>query len=219
MRRLLLLAVVAVLGGTAGAARADNPQLVGTVGTSDAFAISLDMGGAPVHHLDPGTYSLLVHDNSSLHNFHLSGPGVNVATDIDGTGSQTFTITLSDGTYTFQCDPHSSTMHGSFTVGHVTTAPPPTATATATKASGSVGPGKKISVSSSLKGASEGSFQLTISDKSKTDNFHLSGPGVSKKTGVQTTGTVTWKLTLKAGTYMYRSDAHATLRGSFTISG
>jgi len=219
MRRLLLLAAVAVLGGTAGAARADNPQLIGTVGTGDAFSIGLsDANGSPVHHLDPGTYTLLVHDRSALHNFHLAGPGVDVATDIEGIGDQTFTITLSDGTYTFQCDPHSNVMSGVFTVGTVT-APAPAPTAQVTKVAGSVGPGKKISVSSTLSGSSAGVFQFTIADKSKTDNFHLTGPGVSKKTGVATTGKVTWKLTLKRGTYTYRSDAHPTLRGSFTISG
>ena len=186
MRRLLLLAILVVAVAPA-AARADYPQLVGVVGTNDAFAISLSFNGAPVHNLDPGTYTLLVHDRSSFHDFHLKGPGVDVASDIEGTGDQTFTITLVQGTYTFQCDPHASSMHGTFTVGNVV------ATPSVTKVSGSVGPGKKIGVSSSLSGSGAGVFQFAIADRSK-------------------------KLTLKPGTYPYRSDAHPSLRGSFTIA-
>src|SRR5256885_10936328 len=39
---------------------------------------------------------------------------------------QTFTVTFVDGTYFFQCDPHSNQMRGQFTVGSVTTPPPTT---------------------------------------------------------------------------------------------
>ena len=132
MRSLTLAVVVllsiAVAAGV-GAARADAPQLVGTVGTNDAFTIGLvDGSGASVRNLDPGTYTLLVHDRSSLHDFHLTGPGgVDVATDVDSIGDQTFTVTLVAGTYRFVCDPHSTTMKGSFTVGGA--APPVTTTA------------------------------------------------------------------------------------------
>ena len=130
--RSLTLAVVVLLSiaaaASVSAARADGGQLVGTVGTNDAFTIGLvDGGGAPVRNLDPGTYTLLVHDRSALHDFHLSGPGgVDVATDVEGTGDQTFTVTLVAGTYTFRCDPHATTMKGSFTVGGA--APPVTTT-------------------------------------------------------------------------------------------
>ncbi len=108
MRAKHLLAVVIVLlaaGG--GSAQADNPVLTGEVGTNDSFVISLvDASGAKVKHLDAGTYTLVVHDRSVHHNFHLTGPGVDVATDLVGTGDQTFTITVTDGVYTYVCDPH-----------------------------------------------------------------------------------------------------------------
>ena len=219
MRRVLLLAVLALAAFGAGGARADNPQLVGTVGTNDGFTISLAFNGSPATHLDPGTYTLLVHDRSQIHNFHFSGPGVDVATDVGGTGDKTFTVTLTDGTYAFICDVHAAEMHGAVAVG---TAQLPssggggTTTPARKKLSGSVGPGKKILLGHPSKA---GAYAITIADRSKTDDFHLSGPGVSKKTGVKTTGTVTWKVTLRKGTYTYRSDAHPTLRGSFTISG
>jgi plastocyanin len=63
-----------------------------------------------------GTYTLTVDDQASIHNFHLTGDGVDVATDISGTGKETFTVTLKPGTYTYVCDPHSSQMHGTLTV-------------------------------------------------------------------------------------------------------
>ena len=42
--------------------------------------------------------------------------GVNVKTSVGAVGSKTFTVTLKKGTYKFVCDPHASSMHGTFTV-------------------------------------------------------------------------------------------------------
>ena len=53
-------------------------------------------------------------DRSEEHNFHLSGPGVDVSTDIAAVGKQTFKVTLANGRYTFVCDPHSLQMRGAF---------------------------------------------------------------------------------------------------------
>jgi plastocyanin len=65
-----------------------------------------------------GTYTLVVNDQSSAHDFHLTGPGgVDVSTDVAGTGEKTFEVTLVAGEYKFVCDPHASQMNGSFTVG------------------------------------------------------------------------------------------------------
>jgi plastocyanin len=66
--------------------------------------------------LTPGTYMLKVEDKSSSHNFHLTGPGVDVKTEVSFEGDKTFTINLQAGDYHFQCDPHSSSMNGDFTV-------------------------------------------------------------------------------------------------------
>jgi plastocyanin len=41
---------------------------------------------------------------------------VNVKTSVPATGSKTFTVTLKKGTYRFVCDPHASSMKGSFKV-------------------------------------------------------------------------------------------------------
>ena len=116
---------IALLVSTAGASRTDNPVLTGDVGAGDSFTIHLsDPSGRTISHVDAGTYTLVLHDHSSFHNFHLSGPGVDVSSDIEATGDKTFTITLTDGTYFFQCDEHVAQMHGQFTVGAVTTPPP-----------------------------------------------------------------------------------------------
>ena len=93
-------------------------SLVGVVGHNDAFRISLtDPNGQAITDLAAGTYSLTVKDESAIHNFHLSGNGVDRATPVGSTITSTFNITLKPGTYTFVCDPHASQMKGSFTVG------------------------------------------------------------------------------------------------------
>ena len=60
-------------------------------------------------------------------------------------------------------------------------------------------------------------YTIVATDNSKTENFHLSGPGVDKKTKVGKTGRTTWTLTLRKGSYTYRSDASAALNGSFRV--
>jgi plastocyanin len=84
--------------------------LSGTVGPG--FDISLTPAG-PVA---PGSYELTVEDLSSAHNFHLTGPGVDVSTSVAEEGTQSFTVELEAGTYEFVCDPHASQMNGSFEV-------------------------------------------------------------------------------------------------------
>ena len=203
---VLLLLLVGALAASAPAA---TPPLQASVGPG--FVISLrDSAGAGVSHLDPGIYTIHVNDQSPEHDFHLIGPGVDRATEVAEVGSQDWEVTLTDGTYRFQCDPHSTTMRGSFTVG--TVAPPPPTTL---KLAGSVGPGAKISLARTAKA---GKAIITIRDRTKKDNFHLSGPGVNKKTGVAFIGTVKWTVTLQAGTYKFRSDAHRTLKGALKVS-
>jgi len=204
---LLALLGVAALGGPAAA---DNPVLKADVGLNDGFAITLtDASGSKVTHLDPGDYTIEVDDHSDMHNFDLTGPGVSKSTGVTDVGKQTWNVTFTDGTYKFVCDVHATTMKGSFAVGTVA-APAP-----AQKLSGSVGPGAKISLTRSAKA---GKAVLTIRDRSKKDNLHLTGPGVNKKTGVAFTGTVTWTVTLKKGTYSFRSDAHKALKGTLKVA-
>jgi hypothetical protein len=215
--KLLVVSALVALLSAAGSARADNGTLVSDVGLGDAFTISLkDSTGAAVTHLNAGMYTLVVHDHSALHNFDLSGPGVSAATDISGVGDQSFTITLVDGTYFFQCDEHPTTMKGTFTVGAVTTPPPPRPTP-ATALAGSIGPGAKISLKPS-NGLSAGRFRIKVSDRSAADGFRLAGPGVTRSTTAKFTGSVTWAVTLKAGKYTFGSVRNPKLRRTFTVA-
>jgi hypothetical protein len=89
--------------------------LQGSVGPG--FEISLFPTGSEAQELTPGSYELTVEDQSAAHNFHLSGPGVDVSTSVAEEGTETFTIDLQAGTYEFVCDPHASQMSGSIEVG------------------------------------------------------------------------------------------------------
>ena len=81
------------------------------------FEISLTTeDGTPVEELAAGSYTLLTDDQSDIHNFHLPGDGVDVDTGVSETGTDSFDIVVTSGTYTFQCDPHASSMNGSFEV-------------------------------------------------------------------------------------------------------
>jgi plastocyanin len=114
IRTVAAVAAIAALGlvATVGAA---TPKLSGTVGPG--FTISLKQGGKAVKTLKAGKYSISVSDKSNIHNFHLTGPGMNKQiTAVPFTGTKTITVTLKKGTYKFVCDPHATVMKGSFTV-------------------------------------------------------------------------------------------------------
>ena len=215
----LLLALVAVSFLGVGTARADSPVLTGDVGAGDSFTITLnDAGGNKVTHLDAGTYTLNLQDHSAFHNFHLGGPGVDVSTSVDAVENKTFTVTLTDGTYFFDCDPHSSQMKGSFTVGTVSTPPPPPPVPAPVKLAASIGAGSKATLKP-LAGLAAGKTVVTVKDTSATDGFRLAGPGVSKATGKAFRGTVTWTVTLRPGRYSFGSVRITKLRRTFTVSG
>jgi plastocyanin len=97
----------ATTGGGGG-----GTTLNGSVGPG--FDISLDGTDG----ITAGDYTIVVNDQSSAHNFHLTGPGgVDVSTSVSEEGEKSFDVTLVAGEYKFQCDPHASSMNGSFTVG------------------------------------------------------------------------------------------------------
>ena len=218
LRPLLLLPLViaaVLLPGSARSAATDN-NLVATVGPG--FSIRLaDSTGHTVTNLAPGAYTITIHNLSPTqeHNFHLIGPGVDMASEFDN-NTVTWNVTFVDGKYSYNCDAHPTLMKGSFTVGTAPPPPPP-----ATKLTGKVGPAKVISLkrgASAVKTLKAGRYKLAVSDLSKTDNFHLSGPGVNKKTGLKFRGAATWAVTLRAGSYTFRSDATKRLRRSFKVT-
>jgi len=118
IRTLTLLAALAgmlVVVAPSNAGTAAFPKLTGTVGPG--FTITLKRLGKPFKTLKAGTYSITVSDKSNIHNFHLRGPKVNrEITQVGFVGTKTIVVKLAKGKYTFVCDPHFTTMKGSFTV-------------------------------------------------------------------------------------------------------
>jgi plastocyanin len=121
MTRFRTLTLLAALAGTlavvapSSASTGALPKLTGTVGPG--FTITMRKLGKPFKTLKAGTYSVTVTDKSNIHNFHLRGPKVNKEiTTIAFKGVKTVVVKLSKGKYTFICDPHFTTMKGSFTV-------------------------------------------------------------------------------------------------------
>ena len=119
VRGLPLLFAFAALAQVPGAAPAPSQavKLVGTVGPG--FSITLEFpDGRPATQLDPGTYEITVRDLSDEHNFHLYGPGVEQSTQVETTGTVTWTVTFREARYTVVCDPHANQMVRLITVGN-----------------------------------------------------------------------------------------------------
>jgi hypothetical protein len=204
-----VLGAVLVPGSARPAATAT--QLSATVGP--AFSIALrNSSGVRVTRLDPGAYTITVADQSDVHNFHLKGPGVNIATSVETTGTTTWEVTFVDGAYTYLCDAHPN-LNGSFRVGN---APPPLP-----RLNGKVGPRRTITLKNSVgrlvKAVPAARYRVVVRDATRRDNFHLKGPGVNKRTGIRFKGTKSWVLRLGQGKYVYRSDAHRKLRRTFRV--
>jgi hypothetical protein len=91
------------------------PVLNGEAGPG--FKIEVEKGGKDLKKTKAGMYKIHVEDKSTIHNFHLIGPGVNKKTSVSFKGETNWTIRLKPGRYTYQCDPHASSgMKGHFTV-------------------------------------------------------------------------------------------------------
>jgi plastocyanin len=97
---------------------------------------------------------------------------------------------------------------------------------------GTVGP--SFTISMAKKPTKAGKITLVVNDRGSSHNFHLRGPGgkeisgtdaKSKKavksisTSVSGTGTRTFVLTLKKGTYTFVCDPHSSqMKGSFKVA-
>ena len=106
--------------GDQGAAPETTPATAGSEGGTIQGSVGpgFEISVSGADDLSAGSYTLSVNDQSPEHNFHLTGPGgVDVSTDVSAEGERSFDVTLETGEYTFVCDPHSSTMRGTFTVG------------------------------------------------------------------------------------------------------
>jgi plastocyanin len=93
--------------------------------------------------------------------------------------------------------------------------------APATKLVATVGPGPTISVTKGGKKVTSlkpGKYSITVRDRSNFHNFHLTGPGVNRKTAVPEVRTRAWTLTFRRGTYRFVCDPHRLdMKGSFRV--
>ena len=107
--RLITIGLTAILAALAFAgatfASGDANTLTGTVGPG--FTIHMNKATTKA-----GTYVITIHDLATIHDFHLTGPGVDRKTSVSGTGTTKWTVKLKKGTYHYVCDPHHTIMHG-----------------------------------------------------------------------------------------------------------
>jgi plastocyanin len=226
-QRMRLLVITAAALGVLGspATAFAQTRLIANVGQGDAFVISLrTAAGGSVDNIAPGPYEIEVNDHSGMHNFHLTGPGVDRRTTEAFVGREIWTVTLQNGRYTFQCDPHPTQMRGTFTVGTAPPPPPPPPPPPRVqRLTATVGPGFTISLRTAagrrVTRLRRGRYRITVRDRSASHNFHLRGPGVNKRTAVGFRGTRTWTVTLRRGRYRFVCDPHAgRMRGSFRVT-
>jgi hypothetical protein len=97
-----------------------NPVLVAKSGYHDAYRISLTFpDGRRVKSIPAGTYTLVVHDYSKIHNFALGSRTQNkrlLTTGIPWVGTRRYTVRLVAGSYAYACSAHFRTMNGTFVV-------------------------------------------------------------------------------------------------------
>jgi plastocyanin len=225
-----LIVAAATLGALASPAAAfAQTRLIATVGTNDAHEITLTHeNGTRVTDIPAGTYVIEVRDRSTIHNFHLSGPGVDQRTEVETAATVTWTVELRDRSrYRFQCDPHAGTMNGTFTTGGgppPQPQPPPAPAPRVRTLVATVGPGMTISLRTA-RGARvtrlrAGRYRIIVRDRSRSHNFHLVGRGVNRRTTVGFRGTARWTVTFQKGRrYRFVCDPHAGhMRGSFRVT-
>jgi plastocyanin len=110
---LVSLAVAVPIASAHGGAK----TLKGEVYPNADFKIEMkNAAGRDLKTVKAGTYKIKIEDKATIHNFHLTGPGVNKSTSIGGTTETTWTVKLKPGKYTYLCDPHAAQMRGTFRV-------------------------------------------------------------------------------------------------------
>ena len=115
----LIVAVASAVLFLVPASAMTHPKLTGVVGKNDAFTITLkNASGKLVKTLKAGTYTFVIHDDSTLHSFGLDGPHgfAKDFTTVPFKGTKTATVVLKKGKYKYYCKAHEPTMFGFFTV-------------------------------------------------------------------------------------------------------
>jgi plastocyanin len=107
--RPITLALTTIVTALALAAPSFGAASANTLTGTDGPGFTITMSKKTVK---AGAYVITIHDRSGIHNFHLTGPGVNKKTSVPAVGTTTWKLTLKKGTYKFVCDPHVAIMHG-----------------------------------------------------------------------------------------------------------
>ncbi len=112
------LTVLAIAASAMAGSQAKHPKLIGVVGKNDAFKITLTSNGKVAKKLKAGTYTVVIQDDSTIHNYELDGPHGKswTFTSVGFKGTKTFTLKLAKGKYKAYCSPHESFMFQRFTV-------------------------------------------------------------------------------------------------------
>ena len=177
---------------------------VGSSGSPNSFDISLSASTVSA----AGTYEFDITDFATIHNFDLLSPS-SVSLDktgIPGTGTATWTVALSPGVYTFQCDAHAGSMNGELTVpGATTTGTTTTAPTTTSPTTTSGGSPLKVHIVSAHATARSVTIKVSSSRKGHAVAQLFQG----KKRLAKASHTVPGKIVLK--------PAHALKPGRYTV--
>jgi plastocyanin len=254
---LLGATVALVLGaGTSRAAVASrtavSSTLHGFVHQNDAIGLTFDDGSAvgsqarDVPTIPPGTYTIRVIDDADIHNFHLSGPGVDMTTGVEGTASPTWTVTFqAGGSYTFWCDIHPDFMTGSFIASGAGSSSGASSSSGVSPSAGSSSgstssPGasqtsplrgtltgtvdargalKLVRQGTAVSRLRSGRYKITVVDKTPARSFVVRQQGRPPitLTGVAFVGTHTATVDLSAGKWTYSTTGGTKSTGSFTV--
>jgi len=171
-------ALAAVLALTLGqTARAADPGLYANYAPNCTFAFVNDAGSAFTS-VPPGTYQIVVFTPFAFGNglasceyvqFHLTGPGVNLATDLGGgdVEYEQHTVTLQPGgTYTVQDDGRAAQTRRTFTVATSGSAAPTSIPSTSSSSSTKAGTPSKDPVGSAI-GPFRGALEAVVSKTGK----------------------------------------------------
>jgi len=222
---LLVAAAVVFRLGAGTSSAAVSSTLHAEVGPGLQISLTYD-DGTPVVSPPAGTYTVQVSDVAGDHNFHLAGPGVDLATPIDTLQTTTWTVTLRNNSrYVFQCDAHPDSMSGKFEVG---TPPPEPGGGAAGGSGGSSAKAGLATIKASLdaRGALRvtvdgaklsslrpGGYRFVVADASRKDGVTLrrAGAAATPLTGGAYAGSRTISKTLTAGTWtLYPSSRAAS---------
>ena len=202
LRPLLAAALFAVLAVPVSASGSPIvPQLTANVTATSITLVGAD--GKRVRVLQPNTYRIVVHDRTTVQNFHLVGPGVNISSDLlpcENPAPVNTVMLLPSSTYTYEDSRHPDLTHVVFTTS--------AGDSSADTAGGSGGPASAKSTgavsNSSLVGSAvkevQGTLVGTISSVGRT-TLSLGGKSVSS---------------LKSGRYKLTVDDR-TPRGGFAL--